>query len=136
MKRSLISALLAVIVGVWAYAVPPGTSEEIAQRIEPFGSVCRTGDDCGGAAAVESSAAMSGKAVYDQFCFACHATGVGGAPLLGDAAQWQPRIDKGMDALMATTRNGLNAMPLMGTCMNCSEEELHAAVTYMLDQVQ
>ena len=61
---------------------------------------------------------------------------MGGAPLLGNAEQWQPRVDKGMDALMASTLNGLNAMPAKGTCMNCSDDELNAAVTYMLEQVQ
>jgi cytochrome c5 len=136
LKRSLIPALVAVIVGVWAYAVPPGTTEEIAERIKPFGSVCRAGEDCGAAVAAISSGPLSGQAVYDQFCFACHAAGVGGAPLLGDTAQWQPRIDKGMDVLMASTLNGINAMPAKGTCMNCSDDELQAAVEYMLEQVQ
>jgi len=136
LKRSLIPALVAVIVGVWAYAVPPGTNDEITERIKPFGSVCRAGDDCGTAVASASSGPLSGQAVYDQFCFACHASGVGGAPLLGNAEQWQPRVDKGMDALMASTLNGLNAMPAKGTCMNCSDDELNAAVTYMLEQVQ
>ncbi len=135
MKRSLIPALVAVFVGVYVYAVPPGTTDEIAERVKPFGSVCRSGDDCGTTAAAAASGPLSGQAVYDQFCFACHAAGVGGAPLLGDAEQWQPRIDKGMDVLMASTLNGLNAMPAKGTCMNCSDDELQAAVDYMLDQV-
>jgi len=135
LKRSLIPALVAVVVGVYTYAVPPGTTEEIAERIKPFGSVCRAGDDCGNAAAAVASGPLSGQQVYDQFCFACHNAGVGGAPRLGDAGQWQPRIDKGMDALMASTLNGINAMPAKGTCMNCSDDELQAAVDYMLDQV-
>ena len=135
MKRSLIPALAAVVVGIYVYAVPPGTTDEIAERIKPFGSVCRSGEDCGTTVAAASSGPLSGQAVYDQFCFACHAAGVGGAPLLGDADQWQPRIDKGMDTLMASTLNGLNAMPAKGTCMNCSDEELQAAVDYMLEQV-
>lgn len=135
MKRSLIAALVAVIVGIYTYALPPGTTEEIAERIKPFGSVCRAGEDCGTVAAVAASGPLSGQAVYDQFCFACHAAGVGGAPLQGDVAQWEPRIAKGMDVLMASTINGINAMPAKGTCMNCSDEELQAAVEYMLEQV-
>ena len=135
MNRSLILALVAVIVGVYTYAVPPGTADEIAERIKPFGSVCRSGEDCGAAVAAAASGPLSGQEVYDQFCFACHATGVGGAPLLGDVAQWQPRIDKGMETLMTSTLNGIGTMPPMGTCMNCSDEELQEAVNYMLDQV-
>jgi cytochrome c5 len=134
-KRSLIPALIAVVAGIYTFALPPGTTSEIDERTKPFGSVCRAGDDCGVAAAAVASGPLSGQAVYDQFCFACHASGVGGAPLLGDTAQWQPRVDKGMDVLMASTINGINAMPAKGTCMNCSDDELEAAVTYMLDQV-
>jgi len=135
LKRSLIPALVAVVVGVYTFAIPPGTTEEIAERIKPFGSVCRAGEDCGTAAAAAASGPLSGQAVYDQFCFACHAAGVGGAPLLGDVAQWEPRIAKGMETLMVSTINGINAMPAKGTCMNCSDEELQAAVDYMLEQV-
>ncbi len=135
MKRSLIPGLIAVLIGVYTYAVPPGTDDEIAERLKPFGSVCRVGEDCGSASAVAASGPLSGQAVYDQFCFACHAVGVGGAPKLGDLAQWQPRIDKGMDVLMSSTLNGINAMPAKGTCMNCSDAELQAAVEYMVEQV-
>jgi len=117
-----------------AHAVPPGSEDEVAARVAPFGSLCREGDDCGVAAAGGSGGTLSGQEVYDKFCFACHATGVGDAPLFGDAAAWAPRVDKGMDELMASTTNGLNAMPPMGTCMSCSDEELSAAVDYMLEE--
>ena len=33
MKRSLIPALVAVLVGVYVYAVPPGTTDEIAALV-------------------------------------------------------------------------------------------------------
>ena len=136
MQRSLFASILFLLAGVYVFAVPPGTDDEIRTRLEPFGSVCREGDDCGTASAAASSGPLSGQQVYDQFCFACHATGVGGAPLFGDAGQWAERRDKGMDALMASTLNGINAMPAKGTCMNCSDDELSAAVTYILDNAQ
>ncbi len=129
-------AVLAVLCAIGVQAVPPGTDEEISARLEPFGTVCRAGDDCGAAtASAGGGGTLSGQEVYDQFCFACHATGVGGAPLLGDADAWAARIDKGMDEMVNTTINGLNAMPPKGTCMNCSDAELGDAVTYMLDQL-
>ncbi len=77
--------------------------------------------------------AREGKEIYDTKCFACHAAGVAGAPKFGDKAAWAPRIEKGMDALMETVHKGKGAMPPKGTCMDCSEEELQAAVTYMTD---
>ena len=61
---------------------------------------------------------------------------LGGAPLFADAAAWAPRIAKGMDVLMDSTINGINAMPAKGTCMSCSDDELAATVTYMLDAAQ
>ena len=124
------------VLSVHADAVPPGTDDDIRARLEPFGSLCRAGEDCGTVAATADSGPKSGEEVYNQFCFACHATGASGAPLFADAEAWAPRIDKGMDALMASTLNGLNMMPPKGTCMNCSDDELEAAVTYMVDQAQ
>ena len=120
----------------WAERVPGGTDDEIRERLAPFGSLCRAGEDCGTADAVASSGPKSGEEVYNQFCFACHATGVSDAPLFADAAAWEPRIAKGLDTLYASTINGLGLMPAMGTCMNCSDEEIQAAVDYMLETAQ
>ena len=75
----------------------------------------------------------SGQAIYDTFCFACHATGVSEAPLFGSLDQWQPRIDKGMDELVATSLTGFNLMPPMGTCMSCTEDEMRDSIQYMID---
>ena len=54
------------------------------------------------------------------------------APKFTDEVDWAPRLEKGMDVLLETTVTGLNLMPPMGTCMDCSEEELAAAVDYMI----
>ncbi|MBM29967.1 MAG: hypothetical protein CMD77_03510, partial [Gammaproteobacteria bacterium] len=55
-----------------------------------------------------------------------------GAPKIGVLEEWEPRLAKGMSVLMATTKNGINAMPPMGTCMDCSDEELQSAIDHML----
>ena len=121
---------------VLADAVPPGTDDEIRERLTPFGSVCRAGEDCGAAVAATDSGPKSGEDVYNQFCFACHATGASGAPLFADSEAWAPRIDKGMEALMASTLNGIGVMPAKGTCMSCSDDELQAAVDYIVEGLQ
>ena len=141
MKR--LYALASVLAAVWvaAEALAPGTDDEIRARIAPFGSSCMEEDEvCGDIAApappvtvAEAPAApLSGKEVYDRFCFACHATGVGEAPLLQNAEQWAPRLAKGMDAMLQTSLTGMGAMPPMGACMACSEEEMTAAIEYLI----
>jgi len=77
-----------------------------------------------------------GQQVYQNTCQACHATGAAGAPKVGDKAAWAPRIATGMDALVASAINGKNVMPPKGTCTSCSDEDLKAAVEYMVSQSQ
>ena len=83
-------------------------------------------------AAAESS--FDAAAAYQASCFACHGSDALGAPQPGDAAAWEERIAKGMDAVMANVINGFNAMPARGICMTCSDDDLQAIVDYMLAQ--
>ena len=109
--------------------------ERMVERIGAFGTVCKEGDDCGGAAAVAPVAAAAGRSgsdIYNKYCVACHATGLAGAPKLGVADEWDPRMEKGMDAVLTNTVQGINTMPPMGTCMDCSEDELQTAIDYMM----
>ncbi len=78
-------------------------------------------------------AERTGEDVYKTKCSVCHASGVAGAPKLGDAAAWAPRAEKGIDALLATAITGIRAMPPKGTCMDCSDNELKVSIQYMLD---
>lgn len=125
------------------------SEHSIIDRIKPVGVVCTAGENCDEAApepesaaaapaeaAQVASAARSGEDVYNQSCVVCHGAGVAGAPIVGNTEAWAPRIGKGMDALMASATNGLNAMPPRGTCMNCSDDELHAAVQFMVESSQ
>ena len=137
--RTLLPAVLLAL-AVWAVAdpVPAGTTADILDRTQKFGRLCVEGDECGGgvAAAPVVAAGRTGEAVYSRFCFACHATGVSEAPKFQDEADWAPRLEKGVDVLIQTTIDGLNLMPPMGTCMDCSEKEMAAAVDYMLPPAQ
>jgi len=85
-------------------------------------------------AADTQTASADGQKIYQTSCQACHATGAAGAPKLGDKDAWAPRIAKGNDALFSSVKNGLKAMPPKGTCMSCSEDELRAAMEYMVGQ--
>lgn len=77
-----------------------------------------------------------GKKVYDTACFACHNTGVAGAPKLGDKAAWGPRIQAGAASLLANAMNGKGGMPPKGGAMHLSENEIANAVAYMVSEGQ
>ncbi|MAT94236.1 MAG: cytochrome C [Halioglobus sp.] len=68
---------------------------------------------------------------YQTSCFACHMSGAAGAPKTGDTAAWEERMAKGMDALVASVKNGLNGMPPTGLCADCTDEEYKALIEFM-----
>ncbi len=79
---------------------------------------------------------MSGEQVFKKHCFSCHMTGAANAPKVGDVAAWEPRIAKGMEELLLSAINGIpnTAMMAKGTCNACSEDELMAAIEFMVNQ--
>ena len=72
---------------------------------------------------------------YMASCFACHSTGAAGAPKVGAgmSAEWEPRLEKGLDAVVQNAINGINTMPSKGLCFDCTYEDLRAIVEYMID---
>ena len=73
---------------------------------------------------------------YTQSCAACHNSGAAGAPRLGNAGDWQERMDeRGFEGLLDGTINGFNnIMPPKGMCFSCSDEELELVLQYILDE--
>ena len=72
-----------------------------------------------------------GEQVYTASCATCHATGVANAPKAHDSAAWKARA-KNIDQFVASSKAGLNAMPPMGLCADCSDAELKAAISFMM----
>ncbi len=114
----------------------------VAGRIAPVGAV-RVGDPAQVIAAAPAAAmpaaapaapASEGESVYNGACMACHATGAAGAPKLDDEAAWAPRIALGEDALVASVVNGKGAMPPKGGNPALTEDQIRAAVSWMLGQ--
>lgn len=137
MKRVLAVVLLGL--GLSAGVALASVEDEIRARIAPVGEVCLQGEDCGEAAAPAASASSgprSGSEVYDAVCMACHTTGAAGAPKIGDAAAWSDRVPKGLETLIDHAINGFNAMPAKGGCASCPDEEIAAAVEYLVEESQ
>ena len=135
-----ISSLFAVALGFLATSTMANTNNDaIAERIKPVGSVCVEGEECANAVAAPVAAAggaRSGEAVYTASCATCHATGLLAAPKYG-SSDWTDRMaSKGMETLVLNAINGINAMPPRGTCANCSDDEIQAAVQYMVDSAK
>lgn len=68
---------------------------------------------------------------YNKTCVVCHASGAANAPKAGSAEDWKPRLAKGTDKLVASVKNGLNAMPPRGMCNDCSDADYKALIQYM-----
>ncbi len=87
-----------------------------------------------------STVLADGKAVYESSCAACHAQAVAGAPKFGDAAAWKDRVAKGNDALYENAIKGFTGeagmMPPKGGFANLSDDEVKAAVDYMVESAK
>jgi cytochrome c5 len=145
-----------IMSGLAAFGVMAGTSgafaqedamrDAMAERLAPVGQLCLEGQDCGTASAApaasnnDSSASgggsLDGESLYNSLgCAACHASGVAGAPVYGDAQAWAPRIEQGNDALYQSVFNGKGAMPPRGGSSG-SDEEIQAVVDHMVAEAQ
>jgi len=119
----------------------------LLERIRPVGEVYLSGEELAGTApTVETTAepepvavTMSGPQVYNSACIACHSTGVGGAPIVGDAAVWTDRVAQGITVLKRHAVVGFTGatgfMPAKGGRMDLSDGEIEAAVDYMLGEL-
>ncbi|MDD5275544.1 MAG: c-type cytochrome [Methylovulum sp.] len=86
-------------------------------------------------APINTGPQRTGEQVYHYRCEACHGKNTQGAPMPGDQYEWGIRAQKGMDVLMDHSLNGFKqTMPPRGGCLDCSDEELHSALMYMLNQ--
>lgn len=121
----------------------------VAERIRPLSQVYLPGEEHEAPAPKVTTApeaepvatVMTGPQVYNAACNACHGNGVGGAPIVGDAAAWAPRIAKGMDVLNDHAINGFDGdaptpMLAKGGRVDLSDQEVIDAVTYMVEQSQ
>ncbi|MBU1188418.1 MAG: PQQ-dependent sugar dehydrogenase [Gammaproteobacteria bacterium] len=82
------------------------------------------------AAVVDTS--NPGQIVYRNVCTGCHDDGVGGAPMLGNKQDWQSILQQDTATTYNHTLDGYGNMPARGLCNLCTDEQVTAAVDYML----
>jgi len=135
-KKAIIVTLssVAVLLSSQLYAAANCKDDTLAHRIEPVGTVCVQGEECK-ADEVEVVEApkgpRSGEEIVADYCAGCHASGVMNAPVIG--GNFADLAARGMPALLKSGKKGKNAMPRMGGCNDCSDEELTAAIQNMID---
>ncbi len=117
----------------------------VVARIRPVGEVYMPGEEVEAAVPVVATVeepepvatAMTGPQVYNTACLACHSSGVGGSPIVGDTAEWADRIAQGIDVLYDHAINGfdgdaLTPMLPKGGRMDLTDQEVRDAVDYMV----
>lgn len=122
--------------------------DAVAERIRPVGQIYLPGEEQQASAPTVAAqaepepvaATLSGPQVYNAACNACHATGIGGAPTLGDATSWTSRITQGTDVLKQHAVQGYTGstgfMPAKGGRTDLSDKEIEDAVDYMVGELQ
>jgi len=122
----------------------PTYQAQLALRIAPVGRVALPGDEPTVSETPDEAApakeVLSGPQVYNTACFACHGAGIGGAPKVGDNAAWSERISQGADILreraLAGYQGDAGYMPPKGGRVDLSDDEITAAVDYMVEESQ
>lgn len=132
--KNLILLLVLAVTSLSALALND-REQKIADRLAPVGTSCMAGESCS-AGGVPVAGPKDPEQVYNTFCMACHMTGAGEAPILGNVEQWASRIAKGSDILYENAINGIGGMPARGVCMDCSDEDVIATVDYILSKSQ
>ena len=118
----------------------PVYAKQVESRIQPVARDAIAGQDnaalAAPAAAPAATADLTGEAVYNQACIACHGAGVAGAPKFGDKAAWAARIAQGMDTLHQHALNGFQGksgfMPPKGGRTDLSDQSVLNGVDYMV----
>lgn len=145
-----VATALLLVSAAWA---DHNSAESLAKRVGAVGSLNIMTEEEAAAARAEAAAAAAEAApsemaagpvdpagVYNTACAACHAAGVAGAPKLGDAGAWAARAEQGLEVLIDHAINGFQGeagvMPARGGNASLSDEQVAAAVEYMLEQSQ
>lgn len=71
------------------------------------------------------------KELYENYCQACHIVQNGIAPKAFDVKAWEPRLKKGLVALVDNAITGKGNMPAQGGCQECTYEDFEDLIKYM-----
>lgn len=131
---TLLVSLLAYLFGVFGAekAAPSKEAADAAEQkvlanIAPVATVAVA--EAGGA-----HVEKSGEEIVKGVCIACHGVGALGAPKIGNAGDWGPRIAQGYETLVKHATEGIRSMPARGGNAELTDHEVADAVAYMANQ--
>ena len=86
-----------------------------------------------GPISADDLAAIDGETAYKDYCAACHETGMLGAPIVGDAGEWEGRSQLWDAVLFDHAITGYLEMPAKGGRMDLPDNVIKAAAEHMLE---
>lgn len=78
----------------------------------------------------------AGIEIYTKNCKVCHASGINGAPILGNNKMWGPRSTQPIETLVEHASSGFGLMPAKGGNDSLTDQQLEQAISYMLSALQ
>lgn len=138
--KSRVIKLGLVVLGIsvaGAVLAQSALEQQVAERLQPVGTVCLAGEPCAsgassGGSAQAATAEFSAEGTYNQYCAMCHNTGMAGAPRREDADHWTARVGEvGLSGIINNAINGINAMPPRGMCATCTDEQIGEVVQFL-----
>jgi cytochrome c5 len=130
-------------------AADPAVAAGVAANTAPVGRLAVAGQDNSalaikapgsGAAPTALPVPKSGEETFQTVCSACHGTGIGGAPKVGDHAAWGPRIGQGKATLYEHALKGFTGkagvMLAKGGRSDLPDDLVKETVDYMVKKSQ
>lgn len=142
MKKTSLLLALSLAALLSACGKEESAPQEAAAPAAPATEAAAPAPEAAAPAAAEQHEASddAGKKVYGAVCSMCHASGAAGAPKFGDKADWGPRIAQGVDTLYKHAIEGFTGakgmMPARGGSTTLSDDDVKAAVNYMVDKAK
>lgn len=95
-------------------------------------AACSSGED----GSAQDETILAGEAIVNANCKVCHASGINGAPIIGNKNMWGPRVEQGEAVLVQHAMEGFGLMPAKGGKTDLTQEDITLAVKYFMAQVQ
>lgn len=106
-----------------------------SERIKPIGKLYIVGQPFIEQPSETVKPINLGKEIVTAICSRCHGVGLMHSPKLGKARDWAPRIEKGKTTLYSHAINGFKRMPARGGKKYLKDQEIEAAVDYMVSLI-